>query len=271
MNIGKNNVLEETDGVNFRNPKIPEGYIHLEGTWDTGLVIQNLTDKSEFVWIPIGWLEKNGTHDGVNFNERFGRRNFSNSNFSETGYHEEADSLLIESINKYGGFYFSRFHASKENKKLVFRKGNMPWVDINYYDAGDVVADYAKDNKDVISCLISGAAFDSVLCWIIQSEAKSLKEVCENSASWGNYWNSPETLKGIMPTGSNEKWCACNIYDIAGNVDEWTSEEYGSICVVSRGGAYYGSGYRWPAAYRFTEIPKECSGSISFRAVLYLK
>ena len=58
---------------NYKNPKIPEGYIPLLGTWNTGLVIQNQTDKSEFVWVPVGFLDNDATLDGEHFDEKFGR------------------------------------------------------------------------------------------------------------------------------------------------------------------------------------------------------
>lgn len=297
MKNGKRIVLEAEEGITFRvqegkdeiviraiieqlhsdysgsynNPKIPEGYVHLQGTWREGFVIQNRADGSIFTWIPVDYLYDTGTLDGKKFVEKFGRRNFYNSDFSESGYHEEVNKEFIKSVKKHGGCYISSCHASKENGKLVFKKGNMPWVNINYYDAEKAAASYAKDSKDVVSIITNGAVFDSMLSWIVKAEAKTLDEVVKDSTSWGNYWNSPNSPHKVMPTGSNEKWCACNIYDIAGNVDEWTSEEYVNSRRVLRGGYYLFSGNIWPAAFRNFHNPYFYCISTSFRAVLYLK
>lgn len=292
MKNGKSIVLEAPEGItfrvqegkdeivikaimdstyNYRKPYIPEGYRHLHGTWKKGFTIQNLDDVSEFVWVPVGWLDADATLDGRNFNQKFGRMNWNNSVFSGDDYHEEVNQELVESVKKYGGFYFSKCHASKENGKLVFKKGNMPWVDINYHDAETLATNYARGSKDVVSKITSGAAFDSVLRWIIKSRAKTLKKVVEDSTSWGNYSNTKNSPKDVMSTASNEKWCACNIYDIAGNVDEWTSEQYGSSRLVLRGGCCADDGNVWPAAGRSHGSPDDDYSIASFRAVLYIK
>lgn len=267
-----NEYLSSTYSDNYKEPVIPEGYVHLTGEWNTGFVIQNKADKSEFVWVPVGYLDPDGTLDGEHFVEKFGRMNFYDSDFSESGYHEEVNDDFFESVKKHGGYYISRYHASKSKKgKLVFKKGNDPWVNINYHDAEKAAADYAKDSKDVVSIITNGTAFDSMLRWIIKSGAKTKEEVVDNSTSWGNYWNSPNSPKKVMPTGSNENWCVCNIYDVAGNVDEWTSEANGSSCRVLRGGYFLNFGVYWPAAVRFNYYPVGNFSFTSFRSVLYIK
>jgi len=132
---------------NYKNPKIPKGYVHLCGTWNTGFVIKNQFDGSEFVWIPVGMLDADATLDGKNFNEKFGRVNWYNSDFSKSGYHEEVNQEFFESVKKYGGFYFARYHASKENGRLVFKKGNMPWGNITFFDAEALAANYGRCSK----------------------------------------------------------------------------------------------------------------------------
>jgi len=265
------NIKPSNSPYNYRKPYIPEGYKHLYGTWTDGFTIQNVDDGSEFVWVPALWLDADATLDGEHFNEKFGRKNWYDSNFSEDGYHEDENQEFVESVKKYGGFYFSTCHASKENEKLVFKKGNQPWVNINYYDAEALAINYARGSKDVKSCITSGAAFDSVLRWIIKSRAKTLNDVVKDSTSWGNYWNTTNSPHKVMHTGSNEKWSACNIYDIAGNVDEWTSEQYGSSRRVLRGGDCNINGNSWPAACRFKGLPSDDYNGTSFRAVLYIK
>lgn len=264
-------IKSSNSSYNYENPYIPEGYVYLKGEWQNGFVIQNLVDKSEFVWVPVGWLDEEATLDGKNFKEKFGRVNWYNSDFSQSGYHEEVNYDFIESVNKYGGFYFARYHASNEDGKIVFKKGNMPWCNINYRDAANLAAYYAHGSKDVASQITSGAAFDSVLRWIIKFKAKTIHEVVKDSTGWGNYWNSIDSTKEIMPSGSRKRWCVCNIYDIVGNVDEWTSEQYGISFLVLRGGNFNVVGYDWPAADRCGESPDNYCDLTSFRAVLYIK
>ena len=286
----------------YKNPTIPEGFEHLKGTWDTGFVIQNKADGSEFVWIPVGFLEADGTLDGTNFNERFGRRQFTTSDiFSPKVYHEEVDTDFFESVKKYGGFYLSAFLASKgENDQIVFKRKCEVLNEGIWNKARKYAENYAKDNPNIVSCLPSGAVYDSVLKWIIQAKVKDLYEIAIDSSSWGNfcYFKDDYTLvtDKEYPTGSNEKWCTLNIYDLAGNNEEWTTEKvigyFDEPCVaeitilgwrtskvpsaktVKREDCRsFGIGFNWPVAQRSSGLdPTVNYGNYhSFRCAFYLK
>ena len=58
---------------NYQNPPIPYGYRYVTGEWYSGFGIERLSDGSQFIWIPVGYLDANGTLDGVVFNRKFGR------------------------------------------------------------------------------------------------------------------------------------------------------------------------------------------------------
>ena len=60
LNIATANVYS----TNYVNPPIPEGYKHVCGEWNNGFVIERCSDGSQFVWIPVGSLDSNGTLDG---------------------------------------------------------------------------------------------------------------------------------------------------------------------------------------------------------------
>ena len=86
-------VLDVPDGYtlyfgNYTNPPIPEGWEHVEGKWDTGLVIEDFKGN-QFVWVPVGFLDANGTLDGTNFTEKFGRRNYQDDKFSDDEFNEK--------------------------------------------------------------------------------------------------------------------------------------------------------------------------------------
>lgn len=87
--------------------------------------------------------------------------------------------------------------------------------------------------------------------WFIKTEVKTLAEIAEDSTECGNYCNTENFPGEVFETGSREKWCANNIYDFAGNVDEWTQEQKKSLCRVIRGGncSHYSDLY--PVACRY--------------------
>ena len=123
---------------------------------------------------------------------------------------------------------------------------------------------YSKTNTNygATSMLCSGASWDSMLDFI-----KDSSHSVTDSTTWGNYSNSEtytinrgkyaefnasnytlgnfqdvvneypkEKDKSILlTTGATERNCSRNIYDVAGNCDEWTTESCSSINRVIRG------------------------------------
>ena len=278
LNIATANVTANVYSTNYVNPPIPEGYKHVCGEWNNGFVIERSSDGSQFVWIPVGSLDSNGTLDGEHFSEKFGRRNYMNDDFSDEfsddGFSEALNGELLEqleSVKKYGGFYISRYNISKNSAgKPQSVKGVMPWVNINFDDA-EKIASTIEDNDAVKSHLTFGAEYDSVLEWFIKTEVKTLAEITENSTEWGNHLNTENSPKKVVETGSREEWCANNIYDFAGNVDEWTQEQNESSDYVIRGGNCCDYGFFYPVAYRCCCNPGNNFSLIGFRATLYIK
>lgn len=259
---------------NYANPPIPKGYRHILGEWNNGFTIERDSDGSQFVWIPVGSLDSNGTLDGENFSEKFGRRNYMKDKFSDNAFNEALNGELckqLKSVRKYGGFYISRYNISRSKKgKLQSVKGVIPWVGINFDDAKKI-ASTIEDNEAVKSHLTFGAEYDSVLEWFIKTEVKTLAEIAEDSTEWGNHWNTENSPRKVVETGSREEWCANNIYDFAGNVNELTQELYQISYRVIRGGCYYDGENLCSVACRNVYNPNDCYYDTGFRATLWIK
>ena len=267
LNIAIANVYS----TNYVNPPILEGYKHVCGEWNNGFVIERCSDGSQFVWIPVESLDANGTLDGDHFSEKFGRRNYMNDEFSDDEFNEALNGEQLESVKKYGGFYISRYNISKSSAgKPQSVKGVMPWVNINFDDAKKI-ASTIEDNEAVKSHLTYGAEYDSVLEWFIKTEVKTLAEIAEDSTEWGNHWNTENSPREVVETGSREKWCANNIYDFAGNVGEWIQEQNESSYCIIRGSDCYGKGCNYPVAYRYCYGPYDDFCATGFRAALWIK
>ena len=259
---------------NYVNPPIPEGYKHVCGQWNNGFVIERDSDGSQFVWVPVGSLDSNGTLDGEHFSEKFGRRNYMNDEFSDDEFNEALNGELLEqleSVKRYGGFYISRYNISKSLEgRPQSVKGVMPWVNINFDDAKKI-ASTIEGNEAVKSHLTFGAEYDSVLEWFIKTEVKTLAEIADDSTEWGNHCNTENSPMKVVETGSREKWCANNICDFAGNVDEWTQELNESSSRVIRGGNCDNGGDYYPVACRLYGYPNDYYDNTGFRAALYIK
>lgn len=237
LNVHKTILYSE----NYKNPIIPQGYRYVCGKWNDGFVIERYSDGSQFVWIPVGSLDSNGTLDGNSFVEKLGRRNYQGYKFSEDEFSEPYTMdfvLQLESIKEYGGFYISRYNISKNEKtgKPQSIKGEIPWRNIDFFDTMKIAAMFETENS-ITSHLTFGMEYDSVEEWFIKSKARTRREIVEESTNWGHY-NTNHSICGVAKTGSNEEWCTNNIYDFAGNLSEWTQEQYKRSYHVIRGGCY---------------------------------
>ena len=112
------------------------------------------------------------------------------------------------------------------------------------------------------STLCYGVQWDAIMRWI--SKDTTTNYILENSTEKGNY----DTNGNLIKSGTNETYKIKNIYDIAGNVAEWTMETYGLEEKISRGGK---SGGTDSITYRESNSLDTNSGLIGFRVALYIK
>ena len=262
----KNTIASVNDGV-----PIPKGFTYKEGTKDTGLVIQD-EKGNEFVWVPAteSTYVKDTSFSG---NPPTGDDTLPNGITDET-----AD------VVKYGGFYIGRYEAGvPENQSSidgkssntsnvkgvpVSKKGETVWTYISYTNA-KANAESMISNEYVQTGLLTGKAWDTVCHWI-----KSDDEL-KDSRTYGNYNNSgsPANVSGYgtkQVAGYSDKWMVKNIYDLAGNVWEWTSEAFSSRFIY-RGGGCGSAGGDGPVSCRSNNGASGTYDVVGFRSRLYIK
>ena len=261
----KDTMADVRDGV-----PIPKGFTYKEGTRDTGLVIQD-EKGNEFVWVPAtgSTYVKDTSFKGV----------------TPTGDNTLPNGITDETADvvKYGGFYIGRYEAgipeedtspSNETGIPVSKKGATVWTKINYTNS-KARAESMISNKYVQTGLITGKAWDTTCNWIKDS-LSSINELAslKDSRYYGNYNNSlspaNENSGKIRAAGFSENWKVKNIYDLAGNVWEMTSEAYNSG-FISRGGSYDFDGSVVPVSYRSYDSVSNTSYTLGFRVRLYIK
>lgn len=256
--------------VIYRIPK--DLTIHLR--WASELEALKRT-YSQFVWVPVKFLEANGTLDGENFTKKFGRRNYHDDDLSKYGFYETLTSELleqVESVEKYGGFYISRYNISEDlEEKAHSVKCTIPLGNSTAEESDSIAA--TIENNDVVKThSIFGAEYDSMLEWLIISGCKTLYEIAEDSTCWGN--NGKLNHSVVLRTGEYEEYCANNIYDIAGNIMEWTRETIivdGTRYRVCRGFGAIDEQDAMSAADRDYLYMADCYEDSGCRAALYIK
>ncbi len=154
---------------------------------------------------------------------------------------------MIESIEKYGGFYIGRYELSE----VGVQKNQPALAESNWYNLYKKCKELGASNK-VETRMIWGCQWDITMSWLISSGAKNSNEVNKDSKSWGNYYGTSvkaddgkteikaSGTEQVLNTGVTTFTMANNIYDLAGNRFEWTQEAAYGDERARRGGDYSG-------------------------------
>lgn len=207
---------------------------------------------------------------------------YNKNNLTIIGDESPAESVRT-SVGKYGGFYIAKYEAGIEgttennsldtktatdgSEKPLSQSGKGVWNFITRSDAMIVAASMVNTEDEVKSGLISGEAWDTTLQWMVSTSYNAVNEPNAgydiDSTGNGVYGQTSKTTTG--------QYSVNNIYDMAGNVYEWTTENcavIGDRSLINRGGGYDNSGSVYPAASRGA-IDERMNPYIGFRVVLY--
>ena len=199
---------------------------------------------------------------------------------------EKEFNNMVASVEKYGGFYIGRYETGNINQDTpVIQKGNTNISSQTWYNMYKRCKNIKGANTNVETGMIWGNQWDRTLMWLIETGSKTKEQIADDSTSWGNYYNATfeyvnssgstatknEGSSTRIPTGSAEYTKANNIYDLAGNVRDWTMEAYSTYSRVYRGGYYNSNGGYYPADSRGNSNPTGSNYVYGCRSALYIK
>ena len=238
---------------------IPEGFAIVPGLDDVkeGLVISDVANDTEdkgnqFVWVPVENFDEFKRYD-------FGIQGIPDSSFISTGFTEglyyepvwdeisnetEVDKMY-KSVKDNGGFYIGRYEAGNDGNDNAISKKNanvynsIKWGNSMPDETGGAVEkarNFAVENSytNVTSTLVYGVQWDAIMRWIDKGTTEE-QEWLIDSGGKGNYYDN-DSSNNPNKTGIDEIYQMKHIYDLAGNVHEWTMEAVGNERRVARGG-----------------------------------
>ena len=167
---------------------------------------------------------------------------------------------MIESLEKYKGFYIGRYELTTNGEKTEATQTNVNWYTL--YKNCTTLASGSK----VKTRMIWGLQWDATCNWLDNSGFS-----ITDSSTWGNYSNNTVYGHGSKQnTGYSESWKANNIYDFAGNCFEFTQEAKSTSIRAGRGGYYGDNGSSSLASSRGSYFPTIASSYFGSRPTLYL-
>ena len=293
----------------YNNPIIPDGFSKIETStaswklnsdkipqgWNNGLVIQDDLGN-EFVWVPIKVIDLTDilTSFSLLYDEEV----------------TNIDTNVKEQIQKYGGFYIARYEAGIPDNMQIYltnisgitnditgipvsKKDRLPWNYITLKNAKLNAQSMYNNNDGIMSDIMTVTHSLYITRWLDETGYDIY-----NSNTFGNFVNSTFTFTGyysseydkennyinytyaenkkkqtynmLLSTGASEYTNTNNIYDLAGNVIEFTDTYSYDRGYFSIGGYYSELSDKWTLQPRNIgdKTPLE---KLGFRVVLYLK
>ena len=296
-----NKELSKTDNTKLKDEKgnrivVPAGFKIVNGatTVDKGIVIEDVTETatkgSQFVWIPVGTITKS---DGTTATITLGRYDFDSTTGKESAYsgsYIEEDTNDASTLKKWGNTIAKNITKFKNS---VATNGGYY---IGRYEARTVTARNAAGNA---LTQITEKGTENVYNYVTQLQAAQLSQNMYNSDKFtsdlmNSYaWDTATVF--IQNCGTNAKYSRqislntsllqtgtnsltdtskidvqCNIYDMASNILEWTTEttDSSSFPCVYRGG-FYGNSDHYTSC-RDGNSTSDSNVIVGFRPLLYL-
>ena len=265
-------------------------------TVDKGIVIEDATvdsngnatptNGSQFVWVPVGKITK---ADGTETTITLGRYDFDGTTGAESAYsgsdfvEEDANAPSTlkniegksiaknitnfkNSVKANGGYYIGRYEArtttarndeGNASTQLTEKGTDQVYNYVTQKQAAEQAQGmYASNN--FTSDLMNSYAWDTAITFI---------QKCTDKTNYANQTSLNESFSSTGTTNDNP----CNIFDMASNVPEWTTEtsSISNMPCVGRGGYYYNSYYFYTSS-RNNGYTSNSGRDFGFRPLLYL-
>ena len=295
-----NKVLSTTDNTELKDAKnnkivVPAGFKIVNGatTVDKGIVIEDVTETatkgSQFVWIPVGTITKS---DGTTATITLGRYDFDSTTGKESAYsgsYIEEDANDASTLKKWGntiaknitnfknsvatngGYYIGRYEARTATARnaagnaltQITEKGTEKIYNYVKQPQAAQLSQNMYNSDKFTSDLMNSYAWDTATVFI---------QNCGTNAKYSRQ-NSLNT--SLLQTGTNSLTdtskidVQCNIYDMASNIEEWTTEtsyDSDSPCVYRGGYCISSNVFTSNRSNSYTSG----RGNVGFRPLLYV-
>lgn len=199
-----------------------------------------------------------------------------------------------------------RTSSTTGKSKVVVKRDAYPYIYVKWGDKTNTVGEegavylsknmYSANEIGATSTLCYGVQWDAIMKFVEDSTHS-----ITNSTTWGNYKDNAWTIERttaqytdttnvktgnwtaitsdksktssasyLLTTGASDTFKVKNIFDLAGNVSEWTMEAGSSARRVSRGGDCGDNGSSTPASLRDSNLPSDSDDNLGCRLALYL-
>ena len=286
---------------------VPAGFkvVNKDANVTDGIVVEDVshsaTAGSQFVWIPVGDVIKDsaGNKETITLGRYVFNADESGSVNTELSKTEPGDQLktsssasnyFIEGLkdsttsnthakdiedfknkvtNTTHGYYIGRYESRKNGTQVTVKASDTVYNNITQPDAATVSRGMYSSDSNFESDLMNSYAWDTAIVFLQKFDNRA------NKASLKPYSRQNSLNTSLASQGTNnlevsKQDVICNVYDMASNCREWTTETYSrsNYPCPCRGGYYDDSGYY--TSGRLYSYTSTSYGDISFRSLLYM-
>lgn len=191
----------------------------------------------------------------------------TNSSITQNDLQTEYNNM-INSIYVNGGFYVSRYELSYTRDLAVgeTKRGKDLSVtnSTNWYGLYSICQDmYKNELENIQTSMITGSQWSQIMLWMKDEPNinNNANVYIMDSSNMANYSTVKQT------TGYSDNYSVKNVFDLAGNANEWTTEAFGLNTRCIRGGNYSLTTNNG-ITYFSTVSPTNVSNNASTRATL---
>ena len=189
---------------------------------------------------------------------------------------QEQYNKFIQSVKTYGGFYVGRYEVGIEgtgsNKKYISKIGVTPTSAYDsdtsmWYGLYSKAKTYTNSKNSVTSGMIWGSQYDAMLNFGLTNSNDSGKITANTNGNHSGKLLKTGTWLGANTTNP-ETDKINNVFDLEGNLFEWTQEANSTFCRVNRGGNF---GFSLSPSDRSNVFPFYTNCNNGSRLGLYIK
>ena len=295
-------VLSETDNIELHDKNgakiiVPAGFkvVNTDDlTVEKGIVVED-SKGNQYVWIPCTtedsksqlqfkrteWdvEDDGGTKASKDELTLTCPENYSDNGLTYAVVNEIVTQVKAEkdSVRRNGGYYIGRYEVGDEKGTAVIKADQTPKANINW-SAAYGIAKGIGGGPGATTYLCSSYAWDTAVNFIQNNGFPNYAKAREDSynENWvdknvkdskGNIIKAANKAERLLTGKTTPK---CNIYDMGGNVSEFTTEVMPDTNepVVLHGGNSY---YDCPAGQRYDYDTSSADSGSGLRATLFLK
>ena len=274
---------------------VPAGFrvVNPEDNVEDGIIIEDMTHGttagSQFVWIPVGTIQTSEGPETItlgrySFSSTGEASEYSGSYTEDTVAEHTYDNIPAKDIttfiskvtNETHGYYIGRYEArtlaprtaSTDDSgltQITVKSDDYVYNYVTQKQAAEISQGMYAENSNFTSDLMNSYAWDTAIDFL---------QKCDDRDGTDNKPYSRQTTVNstLASQGTNNqttKDVICNVYDMASNCWEWTTETYSNASPCSyRGGSYNLSNYY--TASRYGNPTSHSTSHSSFRPILYL-